>query len=561
MRNDTKLIMPNQNFDPGRIAWLRLSSSFLFFRHQLKRLLTCLLMFTTIAGFVPVHADEQVMHIGSKRFTESYILGEILRQSAAAHVKAEHHQGLGNTAVVLAALQAGSIDVYPEYTGTIDFEVLKHKTPTPLAQMQRELAQLGLGMAVPLGFNNTYALAMRADDSERRGIHKISDLKGAAQLRFALSPEFFGRNDGWPALAQRYALQQQPRVLENGIAYEALAEQQVDVIDVYSTSSQIGKYGLRVLQDDLAHFPRYDAVLLYRLDIVQRFPQAWAALQTLEGKISEAEMLAMNVKAELEGQSFNSVAETFLKQRTINSAAAAAATSANSSASSSIISPAMIAKQKNRSSNESQASLMTRLFDDKFWTLTWQHISLVLVSVLLACVVALPLGVLAAYRPRVRQVVIALVGILQTVPALALLTMLIALLGQIGMLPAMIALFLYALLPIVRNTCTGLLQVPAGLRMAGLALGLSKWQRLFYVDVPLAMPTILAGIKTAAVVNVGSATIAAFIGAGGFGERIVIGLAINDNTMMLAGAIPAAVLALLTQLIFELFESKKRVGN
>jgi osmoprotectant transport system permease protein len=146
------------------------------------------------------------------------------------------------------------------------------------------------------------------------------------------------------------------------------------------------------------------------------------------------------------------------------------------------------------------------------------------------------------------------VGVLQTVPALALLTILIALLGQIGLLPALLALFVYALLPIVRNSCTGILQVPDGLRAAGLALGLNRWQRLRYIELPLALPTILAGIKTAAVVNVGSATIAAFIGAGGYGERIVIGLAINDQNMMLAGAIPAAALALLTQLLFELLE-------
>lgn len=507
-------------------------------------LLICVLMIGQIVSVVPAYADEQVMQIGSKRFTESYILGEILLKTAMPYVKAEHHQGLGNTAVVLAALQSGSIDVYPEYTGSIDFEVLKHKTPTSLSQMKSELAQMGLGMAVPLGFNNTYALAIRADDSDRLSIHKISDLAYAPQLRFALSPEFFGRNDGWPALAQRYALPQHPHVLENGIAYEALAKQQVDLIDVYSTSSQIGKYGLRVLPDDLAHFPRYDAVLLYRLDIVQRFPKAWTALQALEGKISEAEMLNMNAQAELEGKSFARVAEVFLNQHAVASTTALTG---------------QIKQAKTSDQNKVQGDLVARLFDDKFWTLTWQHITLVLSSVLLACVVALPLGVLAAYKPRVRQVIMALVGILQTVPALALLTMLIVLLGQIGMLPAMIALFLYALLPIVRNTCTGLLQVPIGLRMAGLALGLSKWQRLFYVDVPLAMPTILAGIKTAAVVNVGGATIAAFIGAGGFGERIVIGLAINDNTMMLAGAIPAAALALLTQLLFELFETKKMV--
>lgn len=499
--------------------------------------LLCVLL-TGVLGCA-AQALEAPLQIGSKRFTESYILGEILRLKLAPEIPAEHHQGLGNTAVVLAALQAGSIDIYPDYTGTINFEVLKHTSPTPMPQMQRELAQLGLGMALPLGFNNTYALAMRSEDSDKLGIRRISDLPHAPQLRLALSPEFFGRNDGWPALAQRYALPQQPRVLENGIAYEALAKQQVDLIDVYATSAQIGKYGLRVLIDDLAYFPRYDAVLLYRLDLPARYPRAWASLQSLQGTISDAAMRAMNAQAELQGHTFSAVAAAFLAAQPEPSSAAATLPKAGSS---------------NRVAVP--ASLRQRLLDEKFWILSWQHLTLVLGSVALACLLALPLGILAAYRPGLRQLVMGAVGILQTVPALALLTILIALLGQIGMLPAMLALFVYALLPIVRNTCTGILQVPAGLGMAGLALGLNKWQRLRYIELPLALPTILAGIKTAAVLNVGGATIAAFIGAGGYGERIVIGLAINDQNMMLAGAIPAAGLALLMQFLFEVIEKK-----
>jgi osmoprotectant transport system permease protein len=150
--------------------------------------------------------------------------------------------------------------------------------------------------------------------------------------------------------------------------------------------------------------------------------------------------------------------------------------------------------------------------------------------------------------------VMATAGVLQTIPSLALLALLIPLLGMIGTLPALIALFLYALLPIVRNTCTGILQVPGGLRLAALALGLTPRQRLRQIDLPLALPVILAGIQTAAVMSVGTATIAAFIGAGGYGERIAVGLALNDNDMLLAGAIPAAVFALATQGLFELVE-------
>ncbi|HEY0061440.1 MAG TPA: glycine betaine ABC transporter substrate-binding protein [Telluria sp.] len=463
-----------------------------------------------------------VLHVGSKRFTESYILGEIITQSASVQGKAEHRQGLGNTAIVLAALQSGSIDVYPEYIGTIDQEILKNPKPTSLAQMRAALAPLGLGIAVPLGFNNTYALAVRADST----IRNLSALAAQPQLRFGLSHEFIGRADGWPGLAARYHLPQAPRGLDHGIAYEAQEQGQVDVIDIYSTDAKIARYRLRVLDDDLAYFPRYDAVLLYRLDAPHRFPKAWAAITQLEGRISAERMIAMNAGAELEGKSFATVAREFLSTAAPPKAA--------------------------------RAGLMAKLFGPDLWTLTRQHLVLVLASLALACVAGIPLGILAAFAPRVRQPVLAVVGVLQTVPALALLAMLIPLLGMIGALPAMVALFVYALLPIVRNTCTAILGVPPGLRLAALALGLRQRQRLLHVDLPLAMPVILAGVKTAAVTSVGTATIAAFIGAGGYGERITTGLALNDHDMLLAGAIPAAAMALLTQALFELAEHLAR---
>ena len=456
--------------------------------------------------------------IGSKRFTESYILGEVLTQTAATEGKAVHRQGLGNTAIVLAALQAGSIDVYPEYLGTIGLEILKNKEVGSLASMQAALAPMGLGVAVPLGFNNTYALAMRAD----AGIDSLSALARQRDLKFGLSHEFIGRADGWPGLAQRYGLAQQPRGLDHGIAYEALAQKQVDVIDIYSTDAKIRQYGLRVLKDDLNYFPRYDAVLLYRLDAPARFPKAWAAIARLEGRISADQMIAMNAAVELEGRSFASVAHDWL-------APAARRTAV-------------------------KGGLAAKLFDASLWTLTRQHILLVVVAVGLACLVGVPLGIVAAFAPRLRQGVLALAGVLQTVPSLALLAMLIPLLGMIGTVPALVALFVYALLPIVRNTCTGLLGVPRGLPLAAQALGMGKRDTLLHVQLPLALPVILAGVKTAAVMSVGTATIAAFIGAGGYGERITIGLALNDNDMLLAGAIPAAVLALLTQAVFEVIE-------
>jgi osmoprotectant transport system permease protein len=475
-------------------------------------------------------AVSDTLHVGSKRFTESYILGEVLAQTAAPHAKVEHLQGMGNTAIVLAALQAGRIDVYPEYLGTIDLEILKHTRAAPLEQIRRELAPMGLGVAVPLGFNNTYALAMRGGPD---GVRKLSELAAQDKLRFGLSHEFIGRADGWPGLAARYGLKQRPEGLDHGIAYEALMQKQVDVIDIYSTDAKIRQYGLRVLDDDRAYFPRYDAVLLYRLEAAQRFPAAWKAIGQLEGRISAADMIAMNAAAEIDGQTFDRVAREWLAAHQPQVAGAPKAAV-----------PAAAGRD----------GLMAKIFDHNLWRLTRQHLTLVLLAVALACAAGIPLGVLAASLPRLRQVVLGLTGVLQTVPSLALLALLIPLLGMIGTVPALVALVVYALLPIVRNTCTGLLQVPAGLKLAAQALGLRPAQRLVHIDLPLALPVILAGVKTAAVMSVGTATIAAFIGAGGYGERITIGLALNDNDMLLAGAIPAALLALLTQGAFELLE-------
>jgi osmoprotectant transport system permease protein len=194
------------------------------------------------------------------------------------------------------------------------------------------------------------------------------------------------------------------------------------------------------------------------------------------------------------------------------------------------------------------------LFAPDLARLTREHLLLVFGSLAASIVVGVPLGVAAARIPWLAQPIFALAGIIQTIPSLALLAFLIALMGTIGTLPAAIALFLYALLPIMRNTHTGMLGVGKGLRQAALALGLTPRDQLLAIELPLARPAILAGVKTSAIINVGTATIAAFIGAGGYGERIAAGLAVNDNQMLLAGAVPAALLALLIQGAFELIE-------
>jgi osmoprotectant transport system permease protein len=485
---------------------------------QLKlQIVLALIAFSTLlaAGFA--HADE-VLRIGSKRFTESYILGEILTQSAQTSTRAEHRLGLGNTAIVFEALKAGAIDAYPEYTGTISQEILKRKNITSLEAMNKALAPMGMGVAIPFGFSNGYALATRTDAQVRR----MSDLAGYPDMKFGLSHEFMGRTDGWPNLAKRYGLQQRPIGLDHGLAYEALAARQVDVIDVYTTDAKIRQYPLRILDDDAGYFPRYDAVVLFRLDAVSRFPHAWQTLQGLEGKIGQADMVSMNAAAEIDGKPISEIAQSFLH-------------------------PAPARK-------DVSPGFADKLFDTSFWRLLREHVTLVVLSVSMAAIAGVPLGVLAAFQPRLRQAVMAIVGVLQTIPSLALLAMLIPLLGTIGMAPALIALFLYALLPVVRNTCTGIEQINPGLRMAALALGMRTWHRLLHIELPLALPVIMTGLKTAAVMSVGTATIAAFIGAGGFGERIATGLAVNDNDMLLAGALPAAFLAIAIQGLFELGE-------
>jgi osmoprotectant transport system permease protein len=508
---------------------------------SIKPLLVALSATLTATIYASASAAEPPLNVGSKRFTESYILGEIIKQTAqgAGETTAAHQQGLGNTAIVLNALTSGSIDVYPEYTGTIAREILKLDIVPSLAELNARLAPMGLAVAVPLGFNNTYALAMAGDDARAKGITRLSDLKAHPELRLGLSQEFVGRADGWPGLQRTYDLPfATPRGLDHGLAYEAVAQRQVDAIDIYSTDAKIDKYGLIVLADDRHYFPPYDAVLLYRADLPQRLPRTWAALAELEGSIDDAAMRRMNAAAELDGKEFATVAAGFLAQR-----AGAPPTVATSGASAS---GAPVEGQRR--------SFLGKLFGPDFGRLTAEQLSLVFMSLAASIVIGIPLGILAAKRPATEGVILGATAVIQTIPSLALLAALIPLTGRIGAVPAFIALALYALLPIVRNTHTALTQISRGMKDAARSLGMTAGTILQKIELPLAAPTILAGIKTSAVINVGTATIAAFIGAGGYGERIVTGLALNDHAMLLAGAVPAAVLALLIEGGFRLGE-------
>lgn len=473
-------------------------------------------------------AAQDMVNVGSKRFTESYVLGEIAAQTlrGAGEAAGAHRQGLGNTGILLAALKSGAIDLYPEYTGTIAIEILGQQSVSNLTSLDRQLASHGLAVGVPLGFSNAYALAMREQHAAALGITAISDLARHPHLRLGLSQEFLNRRDGWPALRAAYDLPFVPRGLDHGLAYEALEADRLDVIDVYTTDAKLERYRLRVLVDDRKFFPAYDAVLLYRRDLPQRFPRSWSALQKLEGRISGADMIALNARAELDGVSFAEVAREFLEGKGVPGAAPEAA----------------------------RRDFLGMLFAPDFLRLSAEHLLLVLVSLALSVAAGVPLGIWGAKSPRAGHWILAAAGVAQTIPSLALLAFLITLTGTIGVVPALIALFLYGLLPVVRNTSAGLADIAAPVTESARALGLSAWARLRHIELPLAARSILAGIKTSAVINVGTATLAALIGAGGYGERIVAGLAVHDNAMLLAGAIPAALLALVMQWSFDAFD-------
>jgi osmoprotectant transport system permease protein len=494
-----------------------------FARRRARLRAVGLLVFAiSIARTCNAHAAE--IAVGSKSFTESVILGEMAAQLAAhAGAMVRHRRALGGTRVVFEALRRGDIDVYPEYTGTIAEEILAGRKPANDDEMRAALAAYGIAMSRPLGFNNTYAIAVTRATAERYGLRRLSDLADHPALRFAFTNEFMDRRDGWPALKDRYRLPQQDvRGLDHDLAYRGLASGGIDAIDVYTTDAEIGYYGLVALEDDLGHFPAYDAILLTKSDLARRAPRAAAALARLEGRIDARAMIALNARVKLERVSETHAAAEFLSRAL-----------------------GITIERGNRSH---EASRLGRL-----WRHTVDHLVLVAISLGAAIAVAVPLGVIAARRPRLGQAILALTGVIQTIPSLALLVFMIPLLG-IGGPPAAVALFLYSLLPIVRNTHAGVRDVAPDLRESADALGLTPGARLRLVELPLAARSILAGIKTSAVINVGTATLGALIGAGGYGQPILTGIRLDDVGLILEGAVPAAVLALLVQGVFEVAE-------
>ncbi len=484
-----------------------------------------LTIFALLTGAAEEERGEIV--IGSKSFTESVILGEIAAGLANEKDLPHVHKGdVGGTQVLWKTLLKGQIDAYPDYTGTIIQELLKDDSLKTIAQIRAKLKPLGIGITEPLGFSNNYALAVTPALAEKHKLKRISDLGDHPDFRMGYSNEFMQRPEGWKSLRATYDLPQTAvKGMQHSLAYQSVNDGQLEVVDVYTTDAMIQSFDLRLLEDDKQHFPTYQAVFLYREDLAQKAPGFIEQLKRLEGSIDEKQMIRLNAMVDVEGNRETTAAATFL------------------------------ADTFDIGERPQEASVIYRIAQR-----TIEHLWLVIWSLGMAILVAVPLGVFAAkLSPPSRFMIVGVVEIIQTIPGLALLVLLASLLGTIGLpmlgaVPAIIALFLYSLLPVLRNTIAGINGIPPRLTESAEVLGLSPLARLRLIELPMASPLILAGIKTTAVINVGYAALGGLIAAGGYGQTIMEGLRKFSVPLMLEGAIPAAVLALLVKGLFELSE-------
>ena len=487
--------------------------------------------------------------VASKPFGESYLLAEMFAQLLEARgLPVERRLGLGATEIAFGALRTGAIDVYPEYTGTGLLAIL-HERPgadprAVYAQVVREFAaRFGVRWLPPLGFQNTYAIAVRRETAERFQLRTLSDLARAGPtLRAGLTPDFIGRDDGLPGLGRAYGLRfREVRALLPAVKYQALAAGQVDVIDGYATDGLIARYDLVVLADDRAFFPPYEAAALVAPGLAERRPAAVAALTELSGRLSEDAMRTLNRRVEVDNEPVAAVARDALGTLGLLAARSGKAAARASSG---------------------RVGLAGYLWAERrtLLGLTGRHLLLVVVSLAAAIALAVPLGLALERLRGGAEGVIRAVGVLQTIPGIALLAFMIPVLG-IGVVPALVALFLYSLYPILRNTYTGVRDAAPDAVGGATALGMTPRQVLRHVRLPLAAPLIMAGIRTAAVINVGTATLAAFIGAGGLGDPIASGLALSDTRMILSGALPAAGLALVVDAVLGVCERAVRPGG
>jgi len=495
-----------------------------------------------VSGSVPT----EPIVVASKPFAESFLLAELFAQRLeAVGIPVDRRPGLGATDLAFRALRTGAIDVYPEYTGTGLAAILGLEPEGDAADVYgivstRFMERYGVRWMPPLGFENSYAIAVRPETADSLNLRTLSDLAAAApDLVAGFSPDFIGRPDGLPGLAATYDLRfEETRPLLQSVKYPAIAEGAVDVIDGYTTDGGLDRYGLVVLDDDADFFPPYEAAALLRPGLAAARPDVVAALAPLSGRLDAATMRRANRRIEVDGQEPAVVAAELLAGLSLGAPGATTATPSPDVADTGLAE--FIWSRRGETARQ-----------------TLRHLWLVAIALGAATLLAVPLGVTLARRPTVAEPVVRATGVLQTIPSIALLAFMIPLFG-IGVGPAVIALFLYAVFPILRNTWSGVRDADPDAVDAARALGMTDGQILLRVRLPLAAPVVMAGVRVSAVIAVGTATLAAFIGAGGLGDPIVAGLALSDERLIISGALPAALLALVVDAGLSLVESAVR---
>ena len=489
-----------------------------------------LVLLATCMGAMPVAGGDRIV-VGSKNFAENRLLAEMFARlvESRTELTVERRLNLAGTQVCFEALRSGAIDLYPEYTGTGLVSLLgespRGEATETLNRVRSEfLLRFDLRWLPPLGFENSYELAVPSDLARHHELRTISDLAVVApQLRAGLGYEFIERDDGLPGLREAYGLRfGEVRALQQTLKYQAAAEREVDCLDVYSTDGRLLVHDLTVLEDDLDFFPPYQAAPLVRNGTLERHPEIGNTLSLLADALDEQAMRGLNLRVQERGEPIERVAQQALRDLGLVGPRPVDVVSTN------------------------EVSFFGYLWFQRheLGLRTAEHLGLTALALALGMLVAVPLGLLLERHRGAAESVIRVVGLTQTIPSIALLAFMIPLFG-VGAVPALVALWLYSLFPMLRNTYTGVRNASPDAVRAASALGMTDVQVLRRVRLPLAVPVILAGVRTSAVLTVGTATLAAFIGAGGLGVPIVSGLQLADTTRILSGALPAAALALI----------------
>jgi osmoprotectant transport system permease protein len=503
-----------------------------------------ILIFMLFGAPAVLPAETGRIVVGSKNFAENRLLAEMFARllEARTELTVERRLNLAGTQVCFEALRTGAIDLYPEYTGTGLVTILGQPPmgvrAGTLVHVRREfLDRYDLWWLSPLGFENAYELAVPAEVAGEYGLRTISDLAAvSAQLRAGLGYEFLEREDGLPGLRRAYGLEfRDIRALQQALKYQAAAAREIDCLDVYTTDGRLLVHDLMVLEDDRGFFPPYQAAPLVRGSALRAHPEIARVLSLLAGVLDEDRMRQLNLRVQEKGEPIERVAQEALEAM------------------------GFVERRPVEVASSRELGFLAYMVAQRGPLLrrTMEHLGLTTLALVLGVMVAVPLGLLLERRRRLAEPAIRVIGITQTIPSIALLAFMIPLLG-VGAAPALVALWIYSLFPILRNTYTGLRDASPDAVESATALGMTAGQVLRQVRLPLAVPIILAGVRTAAVLTVGTATLAAFIGAGGLGVPIVAGLQLADSVRILSGAVPAALLALLVDATLAGVESALR---